>query len=829
MVSLGVPAVADALGLSLGVAVGLLEGVSLGLSEWVLGRDIVLADEAVSDGARVVVSLGVPAVADALGLSLGVAVGLLEGVSLGLSEWVLGRDIVLADEAVSDGARVVVSLGVPAVADALGLSLGVAVGLLEGVSLGLSEWVLGRDIVLADEAVSDGARVVVSLGVPAVADALGLSLGVAVGLLEGVSLGLSEWVLGRDIVLADEAVSDGARVVVSLGVPAVADALGLSLGVAVGLLEGVSLGLSEWVLGRDIVLADEAVSDGARVVVSLGVPAVADALGLSLGVAVGLLEGVSLGLSEWVLGRDIVLADEAVSDGARVVVSLGVPAVADALGLSLGVAVGLLEGVSLGLSEWVLGRDIVLADEAVSDGARVVVSLGVPAVADALGLSLGVAVGLLEGVSLGLSEWVLGRDIVLADEAVSDGARVVVSLGVPAVADALGLSLGVAVGLLEGVSLGLSEWVLGRDIVLADEAVSDGARVVVSLGVPAVADALGLSLGVAVGLLEGVSLGLSEWVLGRDIVLADEAVSDGARVVVSLGVPAVADALGLSLGVAVGLLEGVSLGLSEWVLGRDIVLADEAVSDGARVVVSLGVPAVADALGLSLGVAVGLLEGVSLGLSEWVLGRDIVLADEAVSDGARVVVSLGVPAVADALGLSLGVAVGLLEGVSLGLSEWVLGRDIVLANEAVSDGARVVVSLGVPAVADALGLSLGVAVGLLEGVSLGLSEWVLGRDIVLANEAVSDGARVVVSLGVPAVADALGLSLGVAVGLLEGVSLGLSDGVLGRLADETVSDGARVVVSLGVPAAADTLGLSLGCVLDIFVYCVIEAVPLRDC
>ena len=91
MVSLGVSAVADALGLSLGVAVGLLEGVSLGLSEWVLGRDIVLADEAVSDGARVVVSLGVPAVADALGLSLGVVVGLLEGVSLGLSEWVLGR------------------------------------------------------------------------------------------------------------------------------------------------------------------------------------------------------------------------------------------------------------------------------------------------------------------------------------------------------------------------------------------------------------------------------------------------------------------------------------------------------------------------------------------------------------------------------------------------------------------------------------------------------------------------------------------------------------------------------------------------------------------
>ena len=469
------------------------------------------------------------------------------------------------------------------------------------------ERVSGRDIVNDEETVSDGARVVVSLGVPAVADALGLSLGVAVGLLEGVSLGLSEWVLGRDIVLADEAVSDGARVVVSLGVPAVADALGLSLGVAVGLLEGVSLGLSEWVLGRDIVLANEAVSDGARVVVSLGVPAVADALGLSLGVAVGLLEGVSLGLSEWVLGRDIVLANEAVSDGARVVVSLGVPAVADALGLSLGVAVGLLEGVSLGLSEWVLGRDIVLADEAVPDGARVVVSLGVPAVADALGLSLGVAVGLLEGVSLGLSEWVLGRDIVLANEAVSDGARVVVSLGVPAVADALGLSLGVAVGLLEGVSLGLSEWVLGRDIVLANEAVSDGARVVVSLGVPAVADALGLSLGVAVGLLEGVSLGLSEWVLGRDIVLADEAVSDGARVVVSLGVPAVADALGLSLGVAVGvavgLLEGVSLGLSEWVLGRDIVLADEAVSDGARVVVSLGVPAVADALGLSLGVA----------------------------------------------------------------------------------------------------------------------------------------------------------------------------------------------------------------------------------
>ena len=179
MVSLGVSAVADALGLSLGVAVGLLEGVSLGLSEWVLGRDIVLADEAVSDGARVVVSLGVPSSRRRTrALTRRRGRGLLEGVSLGLSEWVLGRDIVLADEAVSDGARVVVSLGVSAVADALGLSLGVAVGLLEGVSLGLSEWVLGRDIVLADEAVSDGARVVVSLGVSAVADALGLSLGV---------------------------------------------------------------------------------------------------------------------------------------------------------------------------------------------------------------------------------------------------------------------------------------------------------------------------------------------------------------------------------------------------------------------------------------------------------------------------------------------------------------------------------------------------------------------------------------------------------------------------------------------------------------------------
>ena len=85
-------------------------------------------------------------------------------------------------------------------------------------------------------------------------------------------------------------------------------------------------------------------------------------------------------------------------------------------------------------------------------------------------------------------------------------------------------------------------------------------------------------------------------------------------------VPAVADALGLSLGVAVGLLEGVSLGLKERVSGRDIVRADEGVSDGARVVVSLGVPAVADALGLSLGVAVGLLEGVSLGLKERVSG-----------------------------------------------------------------------------------------------------------------------------------------------------------------------------------------------------------------
>ena len=60
-----------------------------------------------------------------------------------------------------------------------------------------------------------------------------------------------------------------------------------------------------------------------------------------------------------------------------------------------------------------------------------------------------------------------------------------------------------------------------------------------------------------------VSLGLSERVSGRDIVRADEAVSDGARVAVSLGVPAVADALGLSLGVAVGLLDGVSLGLKE--------------------------------------------------------------------------------------------------------------------------------------------------------------------------------------------------------------------------------------------------------------------------
>ena len=287
-------------------------------------------------------------------------------------------------------------LGVPAVADALGLSLGVAVGLLEGVSLGLKERVSGRDIVRADEAVSDGARVAVSLGVPAVADALGLSLGVAVGLLDGVSLGLKERVSGRDIVRADETVSDGTRVAVPLGVPAVADALGLSLGVAVGLLDGVSLGLKERVSGRDIVRADEAVSDGARVAVSLGVPAVADALGLSLGVAVGLLDGVSLGLKERVSGRDIVLADETVSDGARVAVSLGVPAVADALGLSLGVAVGLLDGVSLGLKERVSGRDIVLADETVSDGARVAVSLGVPAVADALGLSLGVAVGLLD-------------------------------------------------------------------------------------------------------------------------------------------------------------------------------------------------------------------------------------------------------------------------------------------------------------------------------------------------------------------------------------------------------------------------------------------------
>ena len=179
------------------------------------------------------------------------------------------------------------------------------------------------------------------------------------------------------------------------------------------------------------------------------------------------------------------------------------------------------------------------------------------------------------------------------------------------------------------------ERVSGRDIVRADETVSDGARVAVSLGVPAVADALGLSLGVAVGLLEGVSLGLKERVSGRDIVLADETVSDGARVAVSLGVPAVADALGLSLGVAVGLLDGVSLGLKERVSGRDIVLGDEAVSDGARVGVSLGVPAVADALGLSLGVAVGLLEGVSLGLRNGVSGRDIVRADEAVSDGGK--------------------------------------------------------------------------------------------------------------------------------------------------------------------------------------------------
>ena len=403
------------------------------------------------------------------------------------------------------------------------------------------------------------------------------------------------------------------------------DALRLAHGVAVGLLKGVSLGLSERVSGRDIVRADETVPDGARVVVSLGVPAVADALG----VAVGLLEGVSLGLKERVSGRDIVLADETVSDGARVAVSLGV-------------AVGLLEGVSLGLSERVSGRDIVLGDETVSDGARVVVSLGVPAVADALGLSLGIAVGLLEGVSLGLKERVSGRDIVRADETVSDGARVAVSLGVPAVANALGLSLGVAVGLLEGVSLGLSERVSGRDIVRADETVSDGARVAVSLGVPAVADALGLALGVAVGLLEGVSLGLKERVSGRDIVRADETVSDGARVAVSLGVPAVADALGLSLGVAVGLLEGVSLGLSERVSGRDIVRTDETVSDGARVVVSLGVPAVADALGLALGVAVGLLEGVSLGLKERVSGCDMLFGDETVFDVACVMVSVDV-------------------------------------------------------------------------------------------------------------------------------------------------------------------------------------------
>ena len=54
------------------------------------------------------------------------------------------------------------------------------------------------------------------------------------------------------------------------------------------------------------------------------------------------------------------------------------------------------------------------------------------------------------------------------------------------------------------------------------------------------------------------------------------------RVAVPLGVTAVADALGLSLGVAVGLLEGVSLRLSDRVSGRDIVLADETVSDGGK-------------------------------------------------------------------------------------------------------------------------------------------------------------------------------------------------------------------------------------------------------
>ena len=514
----------------------------------------------------------------------------------------------------SDGARVAVPLGVPAVADALGLSLGVAVGLLDGVSLGLKERVSGRDIVLGDETVSDGARVVVSLGVPAVADALGLSLGVAVGLLDGVSLGLKERVSGRDIVLADETVSDGTRVAVSLGVPAVADALGLSLGVAVGLLENVSLGLKERVSGRDIVLGDETVSDGARVAVPLGVPAVADALGLSLGVAVGLLDGVSLGLKERVSGRDIVRADETVSDGTRVAVSLGVTAVADALGLPLGVAVGLPENVSLGLKERVSGRDIVLADETVSDGARVAVSrrpqqspthsgshsasrsgcLMASRSGSRNGSRVATSSGQTRQCPMGQGSrscsashsgshsasqqspthsgsHSASRSGCLSRSGSRNGSRVATSSGQtrqcpmgqgsrshsasqqsPTHSGSHSASRS---GCLMNVSLGLSERVSGRDIVRADETVSDGARVAVSLGVPAVADALGLSLGVAVGLLDGVSLGLKERVSGRDIVRADEAVSDGARVAVPLGVPAVADALGLSLGVAVGLLD----------------------------------------------------------------------------------------------------------------------------------------------------------------------------------------------------------------------------------------------------------------------------------